>query len=503
MNKFVSVKTTGLAAWLIFALAALAQSNDQAPDPLYEQRTEPNRDGIGKFYLGREISHVMGHQGASWLERPERAQEERTDLLIKALPLKEGDVVADIGAGSGYLAWQFAKKVGKAGRVLGVDIQPEMLEIMAEKMKERGVAERVEGILGTITDPNLPANSVDLAIMVDVYHELSHPYEMTTKMVEGLKPGGLLVFVEYRAEDPTVQIKRLHKMTEAQVKKEMTVQNLEFVETIGTLPQQHIVVFRKPESASLANDGVTGKERDRFFKINAANWNEVFFDSCNGDWRENWSLDGLKSKVTNSAFGMNLQAGPVPKEDASHTVLWTKRSFEGDLKIEYEYTRTDEANQFVTILYIQATGSGEGVFSKDISTWADQRTIPAMKTYFNNMNSYHISYAAYGGDPVTDNYDYIRARRYMPSLKQGMDDTELPPTAYERTGLFEPGIPHQITVIKKGDELFMMIKNPEKEYLCHWVNDKLPPIYEGPIGLRHMWTRSARYKNFRVSILKE
>jgi len=219
---------------------------DPPPDPLYEQKTEANRDGIGKFYMGREISHVMGHQGASWLERPGREQEERTDLLMDSLPIKEGDIIADIGVGSGYFAWQFAKRIGESGKVLGVDIQPEMLAILAEKMKARGVADRIEGILGTITDPNLPSNTVDLAIMIDVYHELSHPYEMTVKMVEGLKSGGFLVFVEYRTEDPAVRIKPLHKMTEDQVKKEMTVQNLEFVETIDSLPQQHIVIFKKP-----------------------------------------------------------------------------------------------------------------------------------------------------------------------------------------------------------------------------------------------------------------
>ncbi|MCB1121414.1 MAG: methyltransferase domain-containing protein, partial [Verrucomicrobiae bacterium] len=211
-----------------------------------EQRTGPNQDGIGKFYLGREIAHVMGHQGASWLERPEREEEERTDLLVKLLPIKEGDVIADIGAGSGYFAWRFAKKVGQNGKVLAVDIQPEMLEILAENMQERGVADRVQGILGTISNPKLPPESVDLAIMIDVYHELSNPYEMTLNMVEGLKPGGLLVFVEYRAEDPTVRIKRLHKMTEEQVKLEMSVQNLEYAETISQLPQQHVVIFRKP-----------------------------------------------------------------------------------------------------------------------------------------------------------------------------------------------------------------------------------------------------------------
>lgn len=231
----------------LLSLAPLAHAQaQQPPEPLYEQRTESNRDGIGKFYLGREISHVMGHQGASWLERPTRQQEERTDLLIESLPVKEGDVIADIGAGSGYFAWQFAKRVGNTGKVLAVDIQPEMLEILKEQMVKRSVENRVEGVLGSITDPNLPRNAVDLAIMVDVYHELSHPYEMTVKMVEGLKPGGLLVFVEYRAEDPSIRIKRLHKMTEEQVKKEMTVQNLEHIETIDTLPQQHIIIFKKP-----------------------------------------------------------------------------------------------------------------------------------------------------------------------------------------------------------------------------------------------------------------
>ncbi|MDA0346976.1 MAG: DUF1961 family protein [Verrucomicrobia bacterium] len=186
----------------------------------------------------------------------------------------------------------------------------------------------------------------------------------------------------------------------------------------------------------------------------------------------------------------------------SHTVLWTKQSFSGDLKIEYEYTRTDEADQFVTILYIQATGSDEEGFPKDISEWADKRSVPAMKTYFNNMNSYHISYAAYGGDAVEDDFDYIRARRDMPLLKKGLTNTELDPDVFQRTGLFAPGVPHHITIIKKGNELFMMIKNPDKEYLCHWVNDKHPGITEGRIGLRHMFTRSARYKNFQVSTLR-
>ena len=125
-----------------------------------------------------------------------------------------------------------------------------------------------------------------------------------------------------------------------------------------------------------------------------------------------------------------------------------------------------------------------------------------MRTYFNNMNTYHISYSAYGVDPGEDDFDYIRARRYRPDLKKGLTNTELDPDDFQRTGLFATGIPHKITVIKKWNGLFMLIKNPEKEYFCHWVNNNHPAIKEGPIGLRHMFTRSASYKNFRVSKIR-
>ncbi len=254
--------------------------------------------------------------------------------------------------------------------------------------------------------------------------------------------------------------------------------------------------------ASIGPNGAEGELRDRFRQESSRDWREVFFDSGSGDWQENWSLDGLKATVTNGEEGMNFKAGPVPRENASHAVLWTRQSFSGDVKIEYEYTRTDNANQYVNILYIQATGSAEIGLPKDIFEWADQRTVPAMSTYWGNMHTYHISYAAYGGEPVTDDYDYIRARRYRPDLTPRKNGPILEPDTFERTGLFAPGVPHRITVIKKGNELFMMIKNPDKEYLCHWENTDHPAIIEGPIGLRHMWTRSARYRNFRVSTLE-
>jgi SAM-dependent methyltransferase len=212
----------------------------------YQYRREHDPNGIGKFYLGREIAHVMGHQAADWLERPEREAEEKPDLLLKALKLKAGDVVADIGAGTGYYSWRMAREVGEKGLVYAVDIQQEMLDLLATKMAERKIA-NVKGVLGTVTDPKLPARSVDLALMVDVYHEFDHPFEMMQAICRALKPGGRVAFVEFRAEDPKVPIKEVHKMSEAQVRKEMSAQPLEWVETIATLPWQHVIVFRKKE----------------------------------------------------------------------------------------------------------------------------------------------------------------------------------------------------------------------------------------------------------------
>jgi ubiquinone/menaquinone biosynthesis C-methylase UbiE len=233
----------------LFLAAALLPAAEKTecqapPKPLYKQLKRPNIDGIGKFYMGREISHVMGHRGARWLERPEREREEGTTEMINCLKLKPGDNVADIGVGTGYIAWRMAKKIGPKGTVYGVDIQPEMLEHLARNMAKRGLR-NVKGVMGTIKDPKLPPNSIDLVIMVDVYHEFSFPYEMMQGIVKALKPGGRVAFVEYRGEDPKVPIKRLHKMTEAQVKKEAALFALEHVETYKKLPWQHVVFFRK------------------------------------------------------------------------------------------------------------------------------------------------------------------------------------------------------------------------------------------------------------------
>ena len=241
MNRF-RIPALLLLAGLV--APAWADPEPKSEPPRYEKRKEHDPDGIGKFYMGREIAQVMGHLAAGWLERPEREQEEEPAKLMKALRLKRGELVADIGAGSGYFTFRLADKVAPGGKVLAVDIQPEMLALIRKRMKERDVS-NVEVIQGTESDPKLPANAVDLILMVDVYHEFSFPWEMTTAMVKALKPGGRLVFVEYRLEDPQVPIKLVHKMTQKQVVKEMGPHPLTYVETIGTLPRQHIIIFKK------------------------------------------------------------------------------------------------------------------------------------------------------------------------------------------------------------------------------------------------------------------
>ncbi len=201
-------------------------------------------DGIGKFYMGREISHVMGWQGAAWLERNEREQEERTDLLVAELALKPGMVVADIGAGTGHIARRMAGHVGKSGRIYAVDVQPQMIG-MIDKLSQQGGLTQIQTVLCSKTDVMLPAASVDLAIMVDVYHEFEFPREMLASIVKSLKPGGRVVFVEYRAEDSKVPIRPLHKMSQAQVRLEAGRQSLLWERTANVLPWQHMVIFRK------------------------------------------------------------------------------------------------------------------------------------------------------------------------------------------------------------------------------------------------------------------
>ena len=242
-----------LAAALLLAavLPACAQQAPPAAAPAAAPSTQPayqsvapSSDGIGKVYLGREIAQVMGHEGADWLERPQREKEERPAVLVDAMELRPTDVVADIGAGTGYFSFRIAHKVPQ-GKVLAEDIQQEMLDLTNAKAKQLGV-KNVQTVLGTESDPKLPAGGVDVVLMVDAYHEFSQPREMMEAIVKSLKPGGRVVQVEYRGEDPAVRIKPHHKMTEAQAIKEQAAVGLKHVATKEDLPQQHILIFQKP-----------------------------------------------------------------------------------------------------------------------------------------------------------------------------------------------------------------------------------------------------------------
>ena len=232
---------------LLLLAAPLLADEPKAEKDRYETRKKFDPDGINKFYHGRQIAQVMGYGGASWLERTEREKEEDPAKLIEALAIKDGMTVADVGAGSGYHAFRMAPLVGEKGKILAVDIQQEMLDLIDKRAKKEKVT-NVETVLGTEKDPKLPAGKVDMILMVDVYHEFEFPYEMTAKMVAALKPGGRLVFVEFRLEDPKVPIKLVHKMSERQVIKEMAeFPVLEHTKTVKTLPWQHIVLFTKKD----------------------------------------------------------------------------------------------------------------------------------------------------------------------------------------------------------------------------------------------------------------
>ncbi len=212
----------------------------------YELAPPRDPNGIGKYYMDRQIAHVMGHEGADWLERSDRSKEEGTDLLLKELKLRPADVVADIGAGTGYFSFRMARLLPQ-GQVLAVDIQPEMIaELNANKAKTH--LANVQPVLGQTDNPHLPANAVDLVLIVDAYHEFDSPREMGRAIRQALRPGtGRLALVEYRAEDDSVPIKRIHKMSVAQARKEMAAIGLEFIGSNEALPQQHLLLFRRPK----------------------------------------------------------------------------------------------------------------------------------------------------------------------------------------------------------------------------------------------------------------
>lgn len=219
---------------------SIAQANDKGVKYTYKKG---DFNGIGKWYMGREIAYVMGFQGVNWLERSEREIEEDVATLIKNMKIKTDDTIADIGAGSGYHVFKMAPLADK-GLVYAVDIQPEMLEAIELKKKSKRVS-NVETVLGSAKGINLPKNSLDKVLLVDVYHEFSNPLEMIESIKNALKPNGLLFLIEYRGEDPNVPIKKIHKMTKKQSIAEMRAVGLKLKENIDNLPWQHCMIFEK------------------------------------------------------------------------------------------------------------------------------------------------------------------------------------------------------------------------------------------------------------------
>lgn len=211
-------------------------------DNTYTYKT-PTPDGTGKYYKGREIAQVMSFEGADWLERNTRQKEENTGLAISKLPITKNSVVADIGAGTGYYTFRIAPKVPQ-GKVYAVEIQDDAIKYLKDKSKTLKL-NNVVVVKGEKDSPNLPDNSVDLAIMVDVYHELLYPHEMLQNIRKALKPNGKLLLLEYRAEDPKVEIKELHKMSIAQAKLELTANGFHLAEDGEFMPIQHFLVFQK------------------------------------------------------------------------------------------------------------------------------------------------------------------------------------------------------------------------------------------------------------------
>jgi ubiquinone/menaquinone biosynthesis C-methylase UbiE len=214
------------------------------PDSPYSFK-KASYDGIGKVYMGREISFVMGFEGRDWLERQSREQEESVSLAIQNLPITSESVVADLGAGSGYYTFRIAPKVPQ-GKVYAVEIQDDAIQYLQNRSKELGF-DNVTPIKGNETSPNLPENSVDLIVMVDVYHELEYPVEMLAAIRKSLKSDGKLLLIEYRGEDPAVAIKPLHKMTVKQVEKELSANGFKLLQNGKFMKIQHFLIFDKGE----------------------------------------------------------------------------------------------------------------------------------------------------------------------------------------------------------------------------------------------------------------
>ena len=226
----------------LMALAIVLLAGSPIQRLAAQQDAPDDRPGAS---IQRRIAPPMSYVYADWLTRPEREREEQPDRVIDSLRIPRGSTVIDLGAGVGYFTWRLAKRVGPQGKVIAVDIQPEMLEMLEENLSKRGIS-NVDVVLGTESDPRLPEGVAQLALLVDVYHELADPIATMGHVRRALKPGGRLVVVEYRKEEPWIPIHPLHKMTVAEVRQEIEPTGFEFVELLGFLPSQHIVVFARP-----------------------------------------------------------------------------------------------------------------------------------------------------------------------------------------------------------------------------------------------------------------
>ena len=226
------------------------------------------------------------------------------------------------------------------------------------------------------------------------------------------------------------------------------------------------------------------------------NWEVVFSDPGAGDWQEHWFVEGLKATVEYDEGSIVFTSGPVPKEQASHAVLWTKQSFEGDIRIEYDYTRLDNMTEAtsVNILYIQATGLGTESSPADIYLSTKQREVPWMKSYFLNMNALHISYATTGPKRA----HYVAARRYPAKDQESFMHGTMVEPIYEDVHLFQPGETYHITALKEDNRLTFKAEREGKTHTFEWDISDYPPVTEGRIGFRQMWARSSRYQNIRV-----
>ncbi len=228
-------------------VAAAAQLSCTSPEPVQAQHEGKEALGLGKVTRRRQIAPMLSPEHADWLVRPDREASEQPEQVLDALKIPAGATVADVGAGVGYFTWRLARRVGPGGKVIAVEVQQRMLDLMAKNLKDRNVT-NVEMVLGGARDPRLPEGAVDLALLVDVYHEFSEPEAMMTNIRRALKPDGRLVLIEYRKEDPAVPILPLHKMSVEDVRSEIEPVGFQFREALEFLPTQHILVFaRKPD----------------------------------------------------------------------------------------------------------------------------------------------------------------------------------------------------------------------------------------------------------------